>query len=38
MGGIVTCPGCATPLIVDHRFSRPHAAYFGWPAGLDLHR
>lgn len=38
MGGIVTCPGCATALIVDHRFSRPHAAYFGWPAGLDLHR
>jgi len=38
MGGIVTCPGCATALIVDHRFSRPHAAYFGWPARLDLHR
>ena len=38
LGGIVTCPGCATALSVDHRFSRPHAAYFGWPAGLDLHR
>jgi hypothetical protein len=38
MGGVVTCPGCATALIVDHRFSRPHAAYFGWPARLDLHR
>ena len=38
LGGVVTCPGCATALIVDHRFSRPHAAYFGWPAGLDLHR
>lgn len=38
MGGIVTCPGCATALIVDHRFSRPHAAYFGWPARLDPHR
>jgi hypothetical protein len=38
MGGLVTCPGCLTALIVDHRFSRPHAAYFGWPAGLDLHR
>jgi hypothetical protein len=38
LGGIVTCPGCATALIMDHRFSRPHAAYFGWPARLDLHR
>jgi dimethylamine monooxygenase subunit A len=38
MGGIVTCPGCATALVVDHRFSRPHAAYLGWPARLDLHR
>ena len=38
MGDVVTCPGCATALIVDHRFSRPHAAYFGWPARLDLHR
>jgi hypothetical protein len=38
LGDVVTCPGCATGLIVDHRFSRPHAAYFGWPAGLDLHR
>jgi hypothetical protein len=35
---VVTCPGCAAGLIVDHRFSRPHAAYFGWPTGLDLHR
>lgn len=34
----VTCPGCAARLTVDRRFSRPHAAYFGWPAGLDLHR
>ena len=34
----VTCPGCAGELTVDHRFSRAHAAYFGWPAGLDLHR
>ena len=38
LGGIVTCPGCATALTVDHRFSRAHAAYFGWPSGLDLHR
>jgi hypothetical protein len=38
LGDVVTCPGCAKALIVDHRFSRPHAAYFGWPAGLDLHR
>jgi dimethylamine monooxygenase subunit C len=35
---LVTCPGCAARLTVDHRFSRPHAAYFGWPAGLDLYR
>jgi hypothetical protein len=35
---VVTCPGCGAGLIVDYRFSRPHAAYFGWPAGLDLHR
>lgn len=34
----VTCPGCTARLTVDRRFSRPHAAYFGWPAGLDLHR
>lgn len=38
LGDIVTCPGCDGQLIVDHRFSRPHAAYFGWPTGLDLHR
>jgi len=38
IGGIVACTGCAAELIVDYRFSRPHAAYFGWPAGLDLHR
>jgi hypothetical protein len=38
LGDVVTCPGCAAGLIVDYRFSRPHAAYFGWPAGLDLHR
>jgi hypothetical protein len=36
--GTVACPGCAAELIVDYRFSRPHAAYFGWPTGLDLHR
>jgi hypothetical protein len=38
LGAAVTCPGCQRRLTVDHRFSRPHAAYFGWPAGLDLHR
>jgi hypothetical protein len=38
IGGMVACQGCAAELIVDYRFSRPHAAYFGWPAGLDLHR
>jgi hypothetical protein len=38
LGDLVTCPGCAAALTVDYRFSRPHAAYFGWPAGLDLHR
>jgi hypothetical protein len=38
LDGTVTCPGCAGALSVDHRFSRAHAAYFGWPAGLDLHR
>jgi hypothetical protein len=38
LADLVTCPGCAAQLIVDHRFSRPHAAYFGWPASLDLHR
>lgn len=38
LGGVVTCPGCERGLVVDHRFSRSHAAYFGWPAGLDLHR
>ena len=38
MGDVVTCPGCAASLIVDHRFSRRHAAYFGWPTALDLHR
>jgi hypothetical protein len=38
LGGVVTCPGCQRRLAVDHRFSRPHAAYFGWPAGLDLHQ
>jgi hypothetical protein len=38
LGGRVTCPGCAAGLTVDHRYSRAHAAYFGWPAGLDLHR
>lgn len=35
---IVTCPGCDRRLIVDHRFSRSHAAYFGWPAGPGRHR
>jgi dimethylamine monooxygenase subunit C len=38
IGGRTRCPGCAAALIVDSRFSRPHAAYFGWPAGLDLHQ
>lgn len=38
MGDVVTCSGCAASLIVDRRFSRRHAAYFGWPTGLDLHR
>jgi dimethylamine monooxygenase subunit C len=38
IGGSATCPECAAELIVDKRFSRPHAAYFGWPAGLDLHQ
>jgi hypothetical protein len=38
LGDIVTCPGCAAGLAVDRRFSRPHAAYFGWPTGLDLHQ
>jgi hypothetical protein len=37
LGELVTCPGCGAGLTVDHRFSRPHAAYFGWPAGLDRH-
>ena len=34
----VTCPGCAATLAVDRRFSRPQAAYFGWPTGLELHQ
>ena len=34
IGGVATCPRCGRGLIVDHRFSRPRAAYFGWPAGL----
>jgi hypothetical protein len=38
IGGTTVCPGCAAELVVDYRFSRPHAAYFGWPARLDLHR
>lgn len=38
LGQVVTCPGCGARLTVDHRFSRVHAAYFGWPSGLDLHR
>ena len=38
LGEVVTCPGCAVGLTVDRRFSRPHAAYFGWPTGLDLHQ
>ena len=38
LGGVVACPGCHAGLVVDHRFSRAHAAYFGWPARLDLHR
>jgi hypothetical protein len=35
LGGHVTCPGCGSGLTVDQRFSRAHAAYFGWPSGLD---
>lgn len=38
IGATTACPGCAAELVVDYRFSRPHAAYFGWPARLDLHR
>jgi hypothetical protein len=38
IGGSATCPECAAELIVDKRFSRPLAAYFGWPSGLDLHQ
>lgn len=38
LGETADCPGCGASLIVDRRFSRPHAAYFGWPTGLDLHR
>jgi dimethylamine monooxygenase subunit DmmA-like protein len=34
IGGVATCPGCGRDLIVDHRFSRPRAAYFGWPTSL----
>jgi hypothetical protein len=37
LGELVTCPGCGAGLAVDYRFSRPHAAYFGWPSGLDRH-
>jgi hypothetical protein len=35
LGELVTCPGCGSGLTVDQRFSRAHAAYFGWPSGLD---
>jgi hypothetical protein len=38
IGDVVTHGECGENFIVDHRFSRPHAAYFGWPASLDLHR
>jgi hypothetical protein len=34
-GGTVSCPGCAALLTVEARFSRSHAAYLGWPPGLD---
>ncbi|HEY6790627.1 MAG TPA: dimethylamine monooxygenase subunit DmmA family protein, partial [Trebonia sp.] len=37
LGEVVACDGCGQRLTVDHRFSRPHAAYLGWPTGLDLH-
>jgi hypothetical protein len=37
LGGAVTCPGCGAGLAVDRRFSRPRAAYLGWPRGLDRH-
>jgi hypothetical protein len=30
-----TCPGCGMVLLIDHRFSRPHAAYFGWPSDVS---
>jgi hypothetical protein len=36
-GEAVACDGCGQRLTVDHRFSRAHAAYLGWPTGLDLH-
>ena len=38
MAAQVTCPGCGAGLLVDHRFSRPHAAYFGWPSGIGFRR
>lgn len=38
IGGKASCPGCGAELFVDSRFSRSHAAYFGWPTGLDLHQ
>jgi hypothetical protein len=38
IGARVACPVCAAELTVNHRFSGPHAAYFGWPTGLDLHQ
>jgi hypothetical protein len=38
IGAAVTCRACGARLSVDRRFSRPHAAYYGWPAGLDLKR
>jgi dimethylamine monooxygenase subunit C len=37
LGDVVACDGCGQRLTVDHRFSRRHAAYLGWPTGLDLH-
>ena len=38
LGELVTCPDCGARLTVDIRFSRAHAAYLGWPSGLDLHQ
>lgn len=36
IGGAVTCLACGARLSVNRRFSRPHAAYYGWPTGVNL--